>query len=117
MQSGAQKEKIRTIFDLDDFRQGKWAGPNEAFVYGSSGHRVSLWTLMEGQSIKGEKEPGHERMMIVMGGIGEYHCRGQETMVIDEGIMIVAPPGASYTIKNTGNSPLVIVMIECQVRA
>ncbi|MCD1294508.1 hypothetical protein CUJ83_05775 [Methanocella sp. CWC-04] len=111
-ESDILKEEAKRVFDLDDYRQGKKLTPNEVPVYESKDHRIRLWTVMMGQTLPFHKHTDSECIMIVMGGMGEYRSAENEPLMVDEGMMMVSPPGRSHGIKNVGNSPLVVLTIE-----
>ncbi len=108
-----QKERVfnpeECIFDLDNFRCGK-PGVNEASVFRSPQHSASLWTVEPGHTLPLGKR-ADERILLVMGGMGEYHSADGETSLLDADMLVVIPPGGPHEIRNMGISPLVVLDI------
>jgi mannose-6-phosphate isomerase-like protein (cupin superfamily) len=102
-----QKERV---FDLDNFRRGK-SSVNEASIFRSPQHNASLWTVEAGHTLSLEKRPD-ERIILVMGGMGEYRSADGDSRLLDADMLAVVPPGESHEIHNTGIGPLVILSIE-----
>lgn len=102
-------QEFENVYDLDMFRQGKY-DVNRAEVYSSRHHRVTMWTVLQDNTLSPPTSEA-ERLLIVMGGMGEYRS-GVSSRMVDDGAMIVVPPGAGHEIRNVGISPLVVLSIE-----
>ncbi len=98
------------VYDLDTFRRGR-AGANKAEVYSSPHHTVTMWTVLEGNTLQPHGASDTERILIVMDGMGKYTAAGA-SRVVDNGTMVVVPSGVAYEIRNVDISPLVVLVIE-----
>jgi len=52
--------------------------------------------------------PDSEQVYVIVRGRGRM-CVGEESSLVQEGTMILIPPGASHSIENVGEDPLVYV--------
>jgi mannose-6-phosphate isomerase-like protein (cupin superfamily) len=100
------------VYDLDTFRRGR-DGVNSAEVHSSPYTTVTMWTVLEGNTLPLRGDADAERILIVMAGMGKYTSAGVQN-VVDEGMMVVMPPGITYDIRNVDISPLVVLVIEGQ---
>ena len=64
------------VYDLDTFRRGR-DGVNNAEVYSSLHNKVTMWTVLEGNTLPSRGDTGTERILIVMDGMGKYPRRGR----------------------------------------
>ena len=67
--------------------------------------------MLEGNTLPRQGDADAERILIVMGGMGKYTSAGVPK-VVDEGMMVVMPPGVTYDIQNVDISPFVVLVTE-----
>jgi len=100
------------VYKSSDFLESNTGDPIRSVISESKESAVIAWHINPGQKISAHLHPHGQDTWIIQSGKGEYRLdKAGTTNFIRAGDVVIAYPGDTHGVLNTGSEPLIFISV------